>query len=224
MPTVAVRLASYRGELSEDRARVVWLGSQTLVAAIADGVGGQPGGGRAAQLVVETVEAEATTLARRKAKVWPGFFHALDDALTAQPEAGQTTLVALELAGQYVTGASVGDSEAWWVTAGGHYDLTEAQRRKPFLGQGVAEPVSFALTLTEPGMLLIATDGLFKYADPLAITEAVRQAESVESAADALLTLASSPAGRLYDDLALVLIRVDTIAPWTRFLKRFREG
>lgn len=120
-------------------------------------------------------------------------------------------------------GASVGNSEAWWITAEGHFDLTEAQKRTPYLGTGAAEPVAFELKLTQPGTLVLATDGLFKYAEPLAITVAVRAAESVEAAADALLTLVA-PAGRFYDDLALILVRLDTIGPWTSFLSRFKAG
>jgi PPM family protein phosphatase len=221
--TIATRQASYRAE-SEDRALVLQVTPQALVLALADGVGGQPGGGEAAQLAIETVELEGAALIRREARYWRGLVQALDDALAAHPDAGQTTLIALCLTAQKILGASVGDSEAWWITAAGHFALTEAQKRKPTLGTGAAEPVAFTLPLTEPGTLLLASDGLFKYADPLALTEAVRTAATVEDAATALVALASAPAGRFYDDLALVLVRVDTIAPWTRFLNRFKAG
>ena len=223
MFTIATRQASYRAE-SEDRALVLQATPQALVLALADGVGGQPGGGEAAQLAIETVELEGAALIRREARYWRGLVQALDDALAAHPDAGQTTLIALCLTTQKILGASVGDSEAWWITAAGHFALTEAQKRKPFLGTGAAEPVAFTLPLTEPGTLLLASDGLFKYADPLAITEAVRTAATVEDAATSLETLASAPTGRFYDDLALVLVRVGTIAPWTRFLNRFKVG
>ena len=123
-----------------------------------------------------------------------------------------------------ISGTSVGSGEAWWITADGHFDLTEAQKRKPHVGTGAAEPVPFALTLSQPGTLLVASDGLFTYADPVALTETVRSATSLDSAADALLTLVSAPTGRLYDDLALLLVQVDTIAPWKRFLSRFKAG
>jgi PPM family protein phosphatase len=222
--SVSLCQASYRGDASEDRALVLQAAPGALVLAVADGVGGQPGGGEAAQLAVETVELEGTALIRREARDWRGLVRALDDALAAHPDAGQTTLIALCLTSGKILGASVGDSEAWWITAEGHFDLTEAQKGKPYLGSGAAEPVAFALALTEPGTLLLATDGLFKYADSLAITEAVRSASTVEAAAEALEVLASAPAGRFYDDLALVLVRLDTIALWTRFLNRFKAG
>ncbi|MCX6368979.1 MAG: SpoIIE family protein phosphatase [Armatimonadetes bacterium] len=220
--TSASRLASYRGEASEDRALIVHAAPQTLVLALADGVGGRPGGGEAAQLAIETVEIEGAKLAKNGARLWPGFFRALDDALAAHTDAGQTTLIGLTLTSQKLVGASVGDSEAWWITSEGHFDITEAQRRKPHLGTAAAEPVAFALKLTSPGTLLLASDGLFKYTDPLAVTDAVRGAADVEAAADALVALASAPAGRFYDDLALILVRLDTIAPWTSFLHRFK--
>ena len=186
--------------------------------------------GEAAQLAIETVEMEGAGLVRRDSRVWRGLLKALDDALAAHPEAGQTTLVALCFTSQKIIGASVGSSEAWWITADGHFDLTEAQKRKPTLGSGSAEPVPFELKLSGPGTLLLASDGLFKYADPIAITEAVRSAVSADVAADVLLALASAPAGRFYDDVALIVVRVetksvrDTIAPWTRFLHRFKAG
>ncbi len=219
---IASRLDSYR-EASEDRAVAINTFSGSLVLAVADGVGGRVGGGEAAALAVETVELEAEKLARRGRQLYSGFFRALDTALVAHPEAGQTTLVALTLTSQKIFGASSGDSEAWWITAEGHFDLTEAQKRKPHLGTGAAEPVPFELKLTQPGTLLLATDGLFKYSDPLAITEAIRMAEDLEAAAEALLTLAA-PSGRFYDDIALILVRLDTIGPWTRFLNRFKAG
>lgn len=218
--SVALRRASYR-EASEDRAVAVEAFVNPLVLAVASGPG--------AALAVETVELEAEKLARRGRRLYAGFFRALDAALVAHPEASQTTLVALTLTSQRILGASSGDSEAWWITAEGHFDLTEAQKRKPLLGTGAAEPVPFELKLTQPGTLLLATDGLFKYADPLAITEAVRAAEDLETAADALLALAA-PAGRYYDDIAILVAKVepcgiqDTIGPWTRFLNRFKAG
>ncbi|WP_394794244.1 SpoIIE family protein phosphatase [Armatimonas sp.] len=224
--SVALRRASYR-EASEDRAVTVTTFTESLVLAVAGGV---VGGGEAASLAIETVEFEAEKLARKGKRLWRGFFRALDDALVAHPDAGQTTLVALCLTSQKIIGASVGSSEAWWITADGHFDLTEAQKRKPTLGSGSAEPVPFELKLSGPGTLLLASDGLFKYADPIAITEAARSAVSADVAADALLALASAPAGRFYDDVALIVVRVetksvrDTIALWTRFLHRFKAG
>lgn len=224
--SVALRRASYR-EASADRAVAVTTFTESLVLAVAGGVGG---GGEAASLAIETVEFEAEKLARKGERLWRGFFRALDDALVAHPDAGQTTLVALCLTPQKLTGASVGSSEAWWITADGHFDLTEAQKRKPTLGTGAAEPIPFKLKLSGPGTLLLASDGLFKYADPLAITEAVRSATSADAAAEALLTLAAAPAGHFYDDVALIVARIDsksiqdTIAPWTRFFHRFKAG
>jgi PPM family protein phosphatase len=221
MFSIATRQASYRGDASQDRALVLRAAPKALVLAVASGVEPPQGGALAAQLTVETVELEGAALTRREPQVWSGLLKALDDALAEHPDAGQTGLAALCVTPQKITGASVGDAEAWWITDAGHFALTEAQKRKPFLGSGEAQPVPFALKLTHPGTLLLASDGLFKYADPLALTEAVRSAADAEAAAEALQLLAA-PTGRFYDDLALVLVRVGTIAPWTRFLPRFK--
>ena len=214
MFTIVSRLDSYRGDASEDHALILRAAPKTLVLAVASG--------SAAPLAIETIQLEGTKLTRRDSRLFTGFFRALDTALTAR-DAGQATLVALCLTPRQIVGASVGDSEAWWITAEGHFDLTEAQKRRPYLGTGATEPIPFELKLTQPGTLLLATDGLFKYAEPAAVMEAVRTAESLEAAADALLALVA-PVGRFYDDLALVLVRLDTIGPWTRFLNRFKAG
>jgi PPM family protein phosphatase len=225
---VASRQKSYR-EATEDRSLVLEVAPNALLLGVADGVGGRPGGGEAAQLAIETLEAEESALSQNSARVWRGFFVALNDALTVHPEAGQTTLVALLLTHKKIMGASIGDSEAWWITSDGHFAITEAQTRKPYLGSGAAEPIVFELKITTPGTLLLASDGLFKYADQAAILEGIRTAETVDIAADALVKLASGVSGRFYDDLSLIVVRVEvgevgTMTSWTHFLRRFKAG
>lgn len=214
--------ASYRGDASEDHLLCLPLGSNALVLAIADGVGGQPGGGRAAQLAIEAVRESAPLLKWRNSQVWQRLLRAIDAGLVQDQEAGLTTLVVLCLSPRKIIGASVGDSEAWWITKEGHYDLTEAQTKKPYLGSGVATPIPFELKLRQEGTLLLATDGLFKYADPLGITDTVRL--GLTEAPEALQRLVASPSGRLYDDLALVLATADRMSPWIGFLNRFKAG
>ena len=215
---VASRRASYRDEASEDRLLVLPLSGGTVVLAVADGVGGQPGGGLAAQFALDTIRELAPTLLYRRSQTWQRLLRAIDNGLVQDPEAGLTTLVVICLSRKKLMGASVGDSEAWWVTKEGHFDLTEAQNRKPYLGSGRAAPVPFELKLPSDGTLVMATDGLFKYADPLAVTDTVRI--GLEEAPEALQTLVEGPGGRLYDDLAIVVAQADKIPLWTRFLSR----
>lgn len=104
-------------------------------------------------------------------------------------------------------------------------DLTGRQRRKPLLGSGAAVPVGFSATWTAgfsttwtPGTLLIATDGLFKYAPARRVAEIARGAD-LAAAAEALVEQVRLPSGGLQDDVAVVLCRRSE-APPTRVIER----
>lgn len=212
--TFACRRDSYRGESSEDRAEILLAaGSQILF--VADGVGGRPNGAKAADLLLDLVRDVAPQIIRLDASAWARFLTEADRIVHDEAEGGETTAVIAQAAGDghKVVGASVGDSEAWFVTADGLFDLTESQRKKPFLGSGGAQPVAFALSVPPSGgTLLIASDGLFKYAAQERILEAARLPEGEESAA-ALLDAARLRSGSFSDDIAVALCR---IAPGSR--------
>ena len=76
-------------------------------------------------------------------------------------------------------GASIGDSEAWIVTSDDWLELTENQLQfgKSYVGRGDAEGVPFTGVLNAEDTLVIATDGLFKYADADKICAAARQSD-----------------------------------------------
>lgn len=229
MHETALVLDSYRAA-SEDRAEVIETGEAgTVVLVVADGVGGRENGGPAAQKAVGLVrEAVSTGADARRlgsdARAWHRLLTEIDRALFDDLDAGETTLAAVCVTPRRIVGASVGDSEAWLVTAGGHFDLTGAQVRKPYLGSGAARPVPFALNLPPPpgnpespsssaAVLLMATDGLFKYAPPerildTATTAAVEPDADLNETARRLAELArSSGSGNLYDDIAVLLCR-----------------
>ena len=110
--------------------------------------------------------------------------------------------------GRKIAGASVGDSEAWFITSNGLFDLTETQRKKPFLGSGGAAAVPFALTVPAVGgTLLVASDGLFKYASPERILEATRM-PIIEDAASELVNAARLRSGSFSDDIAVLLCQI----------------
>ena len=82
-------------------------------------------------------------------------------------------------------------------------DLTEHQVRKPLLGSGMTVPVSFGPVIFV-GRLLLATDGLFKYAPYLEIAACARIG-ALAGAASALIQAVRLPNGELFDDVALAL-------------------
>jgi serine/threonine protein phosphatase PrpC len=168
----------------QDRARIDDNCSGHLVIRVADGAGGVSHGGFAAQSVVDAVPPEG--------RDWEAWLVDLEPALAG----GQTTAVVMTIDGGSITGASVGDSIAWLVPGG---TLTANQQRKPLLGDG-AVPIGFRGSLR--GTLLVATDGLWRYAPREAI-ERCAQLPDLEAAADALVALVQP----LQDDVAVVLVR-----------------
>jgi hypothetical protein len=132
---------------------------------------------RAAEAVIRAVGSFIETRnSLDEEDLWLGFLAGLDREI-ARADLGQTTAVVLAITGRRVVGASVGDSEAWLVDPEGEFlALTAAQSRKPLLVSGAAMPIPFRRK-NEGGVLVVATDGLFKYTDPGRIGEAANAGE-----------------------------------------------
>lgn len=188
--------------VSQDR---TWfdISQEGIRAALADGAGGVFGGARAAEMFIsyfQSVHLAKETLCREFAK--------LDLGIMRDSLAGDTTGIFLFTIEGDLVGASVGDSEAWFLPDDGEFeDLTEHQYRKPLLGRGEAMAVSFKRRL-EAGLLLLASDGLTKYAEFSEVLARLR-AGAIETLAGDLADLARLPSGGLQDDLALVVIRIE---------------
>ncbi|TMA16715.1 MAG: hypothetical protein E6J85_18025 [Deltaproteobacteria bacterium] len=104
-----------------------------------------------------------------------------------------------------IVGASVGDSGAILFREP-LVDLPSGQARKPLLGSGSAQPRGFAVEWNgEP--LLVATDGLLRFAVGRVIGAELASPRDCDSAARRLTDLARLPSGALPDDVALVLLR-----------------
>ena len=205
MVEAVIETRSYR-TAAEDRA-VVLDHPEGRVIVVADGVGGRSNGGRAADALVASVTRRLpgqTSLHR--ASVWHRLLEQADADVRADGGRGETTAVVAAVTPLGLAGAAVGDSEAWHVPpAGPAVVLAGRGRRKPSLGCGVAVPEAFAVE-SWGGTLLVATDGLFKYADPDRILATVRQAD-LAAAAALVAALPSSPGGTFPDDVAVVLCR-----------------
>jgi len=203
LPAYAVETIPYRAVL-EDRAIVVEVGEAVIVG-VADGAGGMSFGDRAAEkLVVDLRAALDLGLRLEDTEAWIAFLAGEDASLHHEADCGQTTAVVLAITSRHICGASVGDSEAWLVSPHSCRVLTSAQRRKPFIGSGCARPTPFRIA-REPGMMVVATDGLFKYADAARISEAVR-GRSPGEAIRSLVNLVRLPSGQLWDDLGIVVL------------------
>lgn len=169
-----------------------------LVIALADGAGGTRNGAIAAQAIVDAVGAAPLD------SDWPRLLSALDRD-GARLGHGQSTAVVLSISTAAISGASVGDSGAWLITEADVIDLTEGQARKPLVGNGCTPFVVTAPPIGS-GTLLVASDGLFRYAKQSDIVR-VASGPDLQEAARALVELVRLPSGELQDDVAIVLCR-----------------
>lgn len=191
------------GRRPDDRAAVVEHPAGLLLA-IADGAGGTSGGGPAADAV--TIRARQWLEHAKRAQAadtWAEFLRTLDGEILRGGTGGETTAVVLMLTPEGITGASVGDSAAWLISSKGCTDLTHHQCRKPLIGSGQAIPIPFEAPPLD-GALLLATDGLIKYARADRICDVVRDS-AWEDAPGRLINLVRLRSGALQDDVGLIL-------------------
>ena len=185
----------------EDRALAVHVAGGCLVG-LADGAGGTGNGTFAAELLMSCV----TKLARAAATAdWSAALRAFDHDLSTHRDGGQTTGILAFVDEATVRGASVGDSVAWLIPASGQIvDMTAHQRRRPLLGSGEALPVEFEAR-HQGGRILLASDGLAKYAEARRICAVVAQGTAPDTV-DQLVELVRLPAGGFHDDVAVVIV------------------
>jgi serine/threonine protein phosphatase PrpC len=189
------------GGKGEDRLLVEHYGARTL-AIVADGAGGMGGGAAAAAMACSIAAQRLRTGGAGTAENWARCLYEADQAVVRT--GGQCTAVVVEISEGRVVGASVGDSGAWLLTGKAIVDLTENQHRKPLLGSDEALPMGFG-PIELSGRLLIATDGLFKYATASDIAQRATSL-SVNDAVDKLIAGVRLLSGALHDDVAIILI------------------
>jgi PPM family protein phosphatase len=199
MLTVAHSVES--GGRGEDRLLVEHHGARTL-AIVADGAGGMGGGAAAAAMACLIAAQRLRTGGKGTAEDWARCLYEADQAVVRT--GGQCTAVVVEISESRIVGASVGDPGAWLLNGKAIIDLTENQHRKPLLGSDEAMPMSFG-PIELSGRLLIATDGLFKYATESDIAQRAT-ALSVNEAVDKLIAGVRLLSGALQDDVAIILI------------------
>lgn len=186
----------------EDVTRVLPRGDGLLVLVV-DGAGGMSGGREAADTLGawldEAPVAEGDVPWELLAAEW---LEALDARLQAAPGLGEAAAVVALVAGGEVRGASAGDCAARLAAGPGDRWLTLGQR-KARLGSGRAEPVPFRERMGPDDVLVVGTDGLWKYADADLVTTRARAGARAGELA-ALPRLAS---GTLPDDVGVVVVR-----------------
>jgi PPM family protein phosphatase len=186
---------------NQDRGLIVHDGPRTLLC-VADGAGGRSGGMEAATMAVELVRQNASRMSN--ADLCSDALREVDEAIANDSIAGETTCALAIVTLNEIFRASMGDSGVWLISkTRAHIDPTQAQQRKPFLGSGGAWPVPFQRA-RQAGGLLLATDGLLKYASPESIIRTCAE-HPVELAAQRLIELVRYGSGALPDDVTLIL-------------------
>ncbi len=132
---------------------------------------------------------------------WGPVLEALDGRLG---DAGRSTAVVVELRDRSLFGASVGDS-CGWLFGRVRVELTAGQRRKPLIGSGRARVHEFRSAVEAGDRVLLASDGLSKYASAREIEAAARDSSLAASVERIRL-----PSGQLRDDVAIVRCRVQS--------------
>jgi serine/threonine protein phosphatase PrpC len=99
---------------NEDAAAVIQLGDDSLVLAVADGVGGNPAGREASNVTVQTLARVLSKLNADEAQVRPAILDAVEEAnktVLGLARGAATTLVVAQLAATQLRSYHVGDSE-----------------------------------------------------------------------------------------------------------------
>lgn len=172
-------------------------GDENYVIVIADGAGGIGGGAEAAQLsinLLQNINAHSPIDALQQ----------IDRKLYEDHAAGETTVIYLKIERNKVSGASIGDSEAWLINNDTVLNITKNQKRKPLAGSGKATATGFD-DIPFKGTLLVATDGLTKYLSMSTIASTVQESPSLSNCCEILIEKSRYKSGELPDDISIVL-------------------
>jgi len=181
---------------------------------LADGQGGQAGGGPAAQLACSSAIDLAINSAVRSLlrSHWDSILRTADQTVANDPQAGCTTLIGFLATDEWLVGASCGDSAVLVVSANEKPRIATAhQLKNPPVGSGEAMFVPFSLKLITPWAIIAMTDGVWKYVGWDAIVEAVQEYDGQELI-EMLQVKARMPGnGRFQDDFTIVLLESHSV-------------
>jgi serine/threonine protein phosphatase PrpC len=181
-----------------------------LLVALADGQGGQAGGARAAELACRSAIDGAAGFPAASVAIsayWPTVLRLADQAVRADEQAGYTTLIGLAIRGNTVVGASSGDSMVMTVGTGRTSELTRAQQQNPPVGSGGAFFVPFEAELIAPWLILVVSDGVWKYVGWDRLRDLALRNRG-QALIDALQQAARLPgSGQFQDDFTVVVIQ-----------------
>ena len=183
-----------------------------MIALVADGQGGQFGGGRAAELACQVawrVASDFDTERLFDPLAWAHLLRRVDLAVEQDATAGFATLIALVVTPTRVVGVSSGDSVAVLTSAGRATEVTAGQPKNPPVGSGDATGRTFELPLETPWRLALMTDGVWKFAGLDRVLALIQTTTPDEFLAELQTTARRHGTGSYYDDFTLAVIDSD---------------
>jgi PPM family protein phosphatase len=169
---------------------------------LADGAGGTSGGKEASLFMTHC----SNLIELEKLKTpedFEEYLRKMDFEIYQTPLLGESTVIVGKIQDGNVIGASVGDSECWLFNKSFDYELTSMSINRPLLGSSEAKPIAFG-PFELDGVLLIGSDGLFKYADCKKIKDLALSPISIAKDYSSLARLKS---GKYSDDIAVIEVR-----------------
>jgi serine/threonine protein phosphatase PrpC len=202
-PFAYATAAATAGGCTQDRVEI-FEHDETLIVVVADGAGGLGGGAVASDAVMGAVRAR---IAERPfdaydIRAWSHLFTTTDAALARRREAGETTAIVVVVGPYGVVGVSAGDSEAWII--GARPDRLTAQQERARIGTGRCHSTPFHRRQLD-GVLVVASDGLFKNVRSEALTMACATADAT-TIAKALIELPRLRSGAYPDDVTVAVV------------------
>ena len=192
-------IQAYRGKCEDQSIVLKDLDRKRIVVVVADGAGGVGSGDLAAMTVIREVKENLRSI--NTADEWKLLLSQTDFRITQ----GESTAVIVDIREYGIAGASVGDSKAWTLKDGEVDDLTKNQVRKPLLGSGRAEPMSFTRQ-SFGDFLIVGSDGFFDYSKPAEVTRLIYKSDFY-SIPRKCIELVQLPSGEFWDDTSIIAVR-----------------
>lgn len=222
-------------QMNQDRFTIKQL-KDGIVAALADGMGGEPGGEKASALAVSGIKAVKSIPESREIDSMVKIFHEIDqqimDASKTDPDAENmgTTLTALYISGRSVHWAHVEDTRIYLfrhnkliqVTSDHTFakflldegEITPEQAKTHYsqhileqcMGHGEINPETDVIPLEQNDLILMSSDGLHKPLGASAIQSILNGDGNIEKKCDHLIRKTMDAKGN--DDITLILIRL----------------
>jgi len=178
------------------------------VCLLADGQGGQANGAMAARTACETawrLAASNPFADLLNPDAWTAILAATDTAVAAS--GGYTTLIGFAAGGNFICGASCGDSKVYIKNKTGKIEeITERQRKNPPVGSGEAIFETYLADIANGSRLLVVSDGVWKYCGYEAIQKVFESADYSAAPVELRDATASRSGGKLPDDFSVIAI------------------